>query len=210
MKVKKLLCLAIFLALSFSIAYGDWSKKPELRWTQLYRYDTRKDDHQLYTNRVSFTFDYLNKEESPLFKLTPYFEIRRNVDQGLWERKELGIEIGRDVTGWFYIGEAIQGVWVKDDYRDSGIYKKRDYAESETKLLFSRTLLDNEYVNLKGFILDEFTYDFGEGRGMRNEIAIGVIMPIGKYAEADIHWRHIDRIGHYDSDVLETVLTLVF
>ena len=45
---------------------------------------------------------------------------------------------------------------------------------------------------------------------MRNEVAIGVIMPIGEYVEAGINWRHIDRIGHYDSDVLETTLALVF
>jgi hypothetical protein len=209
-KVKNIICVVVFLAFSFSVSFAAWSKKPQFRWTQLYRYDVRQDDHRLYTNRLSFTLDYLNKEEEPLFKLVPYFEFRRNIEHDLWERKELGVEIGKDITPWLYIGAAIQRGWMKEDYRNKLDYEKRDYTESEIKLLFSRTLLNNKYVNLKGFVLEEYTYDFSEGRGMRNEVAIGVIMPLGKYVEADIHWRHIDRIGHYDSDTPEIALTLVF
>ncbi len=210
MKLKLLVWVSLFLLLLISITFAGWSKKPEFRWTQLYRYDLRQDNHQLWTNRLSSTFDYLNEKKNSLFKLTPYFEMRRNIDRNLWERKELGAEIGRDITPWLYIGEAIQRGWMKEDYRYYGNYEKRDYSESETRFLLSHALVKNKYINLKGFILDEYTYDFNKGAGTRNEVAIGVVTPIGKYIEVGINWRHLDRIHYYDSDTFETSITLVF
>ena len=207
---KKIFLVAVFLLLPFSVVFAGWSKKPEFRWEQLYRCDDRRENKELYTNRISLTFDYLNQEKSPLFKLTPYFEIRRNIDLDHWERKELGLEIGKNITSWFYVGQAIQKGWMKEDYRYSGFYETRDYVESENRVLFGHTILRNRHIHLKGFILNEYTYDFNVGKGMRNEVAIGLISPLYKFLEADIDWRHIDRVNHYDSDTFEFALAMVF
>lgn len=208
-KTRGLIALILIL-FSFSTSFAVWDKKPEFRWIQLYRYDSREDNHQLYTNRLSFTFNYLDNKEKSLFKLTPFFEIRRNIDKDLWERKELGVEVGKDIFPWLYLGDAIQHGWMKEDYHYPADYVKRDYTESETRLCFSHQLLSYKSLNLKGFVLNEYTYDFNVGAGVRNEVAIGLIVPVGKYLETGINWRHIDRIHYYDSDTFEATVTLVF
>lgn len=185
-----------------------WQKKPEFRLQQLYRYDMRNKGSDLYITRVSAAFDYLEASARILLRIMPFYEARRNLNDNIWERKEFGVEFGRDIFPWFYLGEAIQGVRLKDG--DHGNYHKRRTTESETRLLFSHNLVSIKSVKLKGYVLGEYTYDFDEGKGMRNEIAVGLIAPIGKYIETDINWRHIDRIHDWDADTLEASLTLVF
>jgi hypothetical protein len=199
------------LLLSFiSAALAGWDKKPEFRWNQLYRYDPRHSNHQLYTNRISSAFVYRDTQEKALFKLEPFFEARRNLGKGLWERKLLGIEMGKDIFPWAYIAEAIQQSWIKEDYKYYANYEKESHPESITRLLFSKNLLSGGHIKLKGFVLDEYTFDFDQGSGICNEVAIGVIAPITKYVETTINWRHIDRIHYYDCDTLEASVTLVF
>lgn len=170
----------------------------------------RRDEQDLYINRLSAAFDYLNKIEKPLFKVTPFFEIRRNIGRDSWERKELGVEISKDIFPWLYLGEAIQQGWMKEDYRYDYDVEKRRYAESETRVLFSHNLLESRYLEIKGFVLNEYNYDFNRGAGVRNEVAMGIKVSAGKHAEVDIHWRHIDRIHYFDSDNIEAGLTLIF
>ena len=210
MKIKILAGVGLFLLLFIAIVFAAWDKKPQFRWEQLYHYDLRQHNHQLFTNRVSLTFNYLDKEKAPLLKIAPFFEIRRNIDKDLWERKELGFEIGKDIFPWLYLGEAIQKGWMKEDDRYYANYEKRNYTESKTRLLLSHNLLPNKYIKLKGFILNEYTYDFDRDTSTRNEVAIGLIMPLGKYIETGINWRHIDRIHFYDSDTFEASVSLVF
>lgn len=210
MKIKLSLgCGLILLFINFGV-FASWDKRPEINFMQLYRYDLRQDNHKLYINRFSTTFNYLSNKVKSLFKLTPFFEIRRNINKDCWERKELGIELGKDIFSWLYFGEAIQKGWQKEDYRYYANYERRDYAELETRLLLKLPLLSHKYIKLKGFILNEYTYDLDRGAGKYNEVAIGLIVPIGRYMKTDINWRHIDRIHYYDSDVFEASLTLIF
>lgn len=210
MKIKLVFCCSLFFLFINSAAEASWDKKPEFRWQELYRYERSRNKHRLYNNRFSATFNYLDAEEKELFKITPFFEIRRNITKDFWERKELGVEIGKDIFPWFYLGETMQKGWMKEDYRNYTDYEKRNYTESETRLLLSHYFLSNKYIGLKGFILDEYTYDFEAESAARNEVAIGVIVPIGKYIETGINWRHIDRVSYYDSDTFEASLTLIF
>lgn len=210
MKPKIVVLAVLFLGLLVSAVFASWNKKPQIRWTQLYRHDLRDKDQELYANRLSATFSYLDKKEKPLLKLMPFFEFRRNVAEGFWERKEVGIEIGKDIFPWFYLGEGIQAVWLKEAYREVTTGKKRDSTEAETRFVFSHNLFSRKGISVKGYLLDEYTYDFGRGEGTRNELAIGLVTPIGKYVETNINWRHIDRIHDYDSDSIEASVTLVF
>lgn len=202
--------IGLFLFSLFSPVFAAWDKKPEFRWRQLYRYDLRQDNHRLYTDRISLAFDYLDKEEKSLLRLVPFFEIRRNLDKDIWERKEAGIEIGKDIFPGFYWGEAIQKGWMKEDYRYYANYEKRDHIDLETRLCLNHNILSNRYLKLKGFILNEYTYDLDRGAGRRNEVVAGLTIPFGKYIETDINWRHIDRIHYYDSDVFEASITWIF
>lgn len=200
----------LFLLLSASFSFAGGFQKLGVRLEEFYRYDLRQDDGQLFNTRISSNFNYLDTKETTLFKVTPFFEIRRNINRDSWERKELGVEIGRDIFPSFYIGEAIQAVWLREDYRNYTRNKRRDTAESETRLCFSRDILNSGRIKVKAFILGEYTYDFDIGSGVRNELTTGVIIPLAKYLQTCIDWRHIDRIHDFDSDTLETSLALLF
>lgn len=208
--IKVSILAGLFLFSHLSITFAAWGNKPEFRLEELYRFDIREDNHSLYTNRVSAAFIYLDKRDKALFKLMPFFEARRNIEKHLWERKEFGAEIGTDLLPWFYFGQAIQRALICEDYEIRQIYETRKNVESETKFLLSHNLISGKYIKLKGFILDEYTYDFNEGRGARNELAAGLIMPLNKHLETQVNWRHIDRIHFYDSDVLEGAVILIF
>jgi len=203
--------LTVFLVLqSFTGAYAGFEAKPEFRWLQYYRGDTRHEHDQLYASRVSAAFNYLNAQEKPLFKVIPFFEARRNFTSDLWERVELGAEAGKDVTPWLYVGEAVQYLWLHEQYLAYPSAKRRNSTESETRVVVSQYLLNKENFKLKGFFLNEFFYDFKKGAATRNEAAAGIIMPIGKHLEANVDWRHIDRIHDYDSDTVEAGATIIF
>jgi hypothetical protein len=209
-RAKSPVLISLFLLLFVSTLFAAWDKKPEFRWTQTYHYDSRQHNHRLYNNRFSAAFTYRNEQNNALFKLIPFFEMKRNTDKDIWQRKELGIEAGKDILPWLYFGEAIQKVWMRDDYRYYANYERRDYMESVTRVCFSQNLLSTKYLKLKGFILGEYFYDLDDGKGIRNDAVVGMIVPIGKYLETCINWRHIDRIHYYDSDTFEGSLTVVF
>jgi hypothetical protein len=208
------LSLTVLVLLSASAAFAGWEQKPQLRWSQWYRYDTRHDHDQLYVNRVSAVFTYKDKQDKQLFQVSPFAEARRNVEKNVWEREELGVEAGKDIFSWLYLGEAIQAVWLKEEYHRGDQFfswqKQRKTTEAETRLMLSHDLFSLRKIMLKGFVLDEYTYDMVLGSGTRNEIAFGVIVPLNKYIETALDWRHIDRIHDFDSDTLEATLTLIF
>lgn len=210
MKVKIFALTSLSLLLFFAFSYAGWEKKPEFHWQQLYHYDLRQENHQLYTNRLSLAFNYLDSANKSLVKIIPFFEIRHNIDSNVWQRKELGIEAGRDVFSWLYLGEAIQKGWMREDYQYCQVFEQKSYKESETRLCLTRNLISSKSIKLKGFALNEYAYDFDKGAGVRNELALGLSMPVGKYVETELNWRHIDRIHYYDSDTIEASLTLVF
>lgn len=198
MRGKALILTAIFL-LSISSAFAGWEKKPQLRWSQFYSYDTRRADHQLYANRISALFTYQGQQKQQLFKIMPFLEARRNVKRDIWEREELGLEAGRDIFPWFYLGEAIQAVWLREDYQRSdqqnyNWHKERKSTESETRFMFKRNILSIEQIEFEGFLLGEYTYDFEMGAGVRNETTLGIILPLNKNMETGVNWRRIDRI----------------
>jgi hypothetical protein len=205
-----LLICTWLLILDFSSVFASWERKPKFRWTQLYRYDLRQDNHQLYTNRISSTFYYMGNEDKALFEATAFFEARRNVNKDLWERKELGLELGRSIFNWLYLGQAFQKGWMNEDFRTYGSYEKMNYFESETRLLLGHTLLSIGNFDLKGYALNEYTYDFDEEKSKFNELVIGLILPISGFMVLNINWRHIDRIHYYDSDTFEGSFSIEF
>ena len=210
MKPRIIVLVVLFLGLLVSAVFASWNKKPQIRWMQLYRHDLRDEDQELYANRLSATFSYWDKKEKPLLKLMPFFEFRRNVAEGFWERKEAGIEIGKDIFPWFYLGEGIQAVWLREAYRQFPPGKSRDSTEAETRLVFSQNLFSHKGISVKGYLLGEYTYDFDRGEATRNEVTMGLITPIGKYLETSLSWRHVDRIHDFDSDALEISATFIF
>ena len=210
MYARTFLSLLFCLTLPFSYVFAAWDKKPEFRWTQFYRWDRHFNVNGIYSNRFSLSFSYLDGKGRPLFKIIPFFEMRRNFDVYLWERRELGVEIGKDILPCLYLGERIQQVWKNEEVTAPQKYEKENSVEAKTRLALSRKFFEKDSFNLKGFIIDEYTYDMNEGMGRRNEVIIGASAPLGKYWEAGLNWRHIDRTSYFDTDTFEASVTLVF
>ncbi len=210
MGIRRFVLLSFSLTLFFSSAFAGWDKKPEFRWKQFYRWDRHFNSDGVYSSRFSLSFGYSDGEKQPLFKVMPFFEMRRNLDADLWERRELGVEVGKDILAWLYLGESIQQVWKNEEWIKPQHYEKENTVEAITRLALSRRFFEKNSFYLKGFIIDEYTYDTDEGSGMRNEIMIGASAPLGKHWEAGLNWRHIDRIHYFDTDTFEAFATLIF
>ncbi len=206
----KLFLLAFSVVFSVSSAFAQWDKRPEFRWKQYFRYDSRIEIKSLYVNRYSLSFNYLDSKQQQLLKITPFFEMRRNFHTDLWEREELGLEIGKDIFPWLYIGQSIEKVWRNEDWHAPRFYERDRTTETRTRAVYTKSLIKNKSFTLKGSIADEFYFDADDGRLARNEVAIGVGMPLRKYLELGLNWRHIDRIDYYDSDTFESSVTLIF
>ncbi|MFH1507897.1 MAG: hypothetical protein ABIG46_05690 [Candidatus Omnitrophota bacterium] len=200
----------LLILFNFIYAEAFFDDKPQIRYKYTFRIEDRRDHRKLYLQRLSSVFTCRDSNDDNFFKLEPFFEIRRNLNADLWQRKELGLEIGRDIFDWLYLGESVQKLWRNEDYQHYKSFKKRDTAELETRLLFSHDLIAKDSFKMMGYILNEYTYDLRDGRATSNEISLGVTFPIHKYIEAGLNWRHIDRIHYYDSDNLEISATLVF
>jgi len=209
MKLKVIYLSSLILLLSGHCVFADWNSRPVIRLMQGYRNDFREDNHELYISRFSFTMDYFSEKKS-LFKITPFFELRRNIQREQWERKEAGIEIGMDIFKWLYLGESIQKIWAQEDCLYRQVYEKRDHLEAETRLYLSHNLSSTKPYSPKVFVLNEFAYEFDKGAAVRNELAAGIIIPLNRYLETQLNWRHIDRIRYYDSDTAEASVTLIF
>lgn len=201
-----LFCLTLFLP----SAFAGWSEKPVFSWTQFYRWDRHFNTDGIYSNRFALTLDYLDDEKKPLLKIMPFYEMRRNYDRNEWERREVGVEAGKNILPFLYLGESIQHVWRNEEVRQPLVYEKQNSLEAETRLVFSGNLLSKDSFSLKGFLTEEYTYVTDEGRSMRNEITAGMSVLFGKHWEFGLNWRHIDRISYFDTDTFEAFLTSSF
>lgn len=209
MKTRFLLC-AVLALLFASNAFAGWDKKPELRWQETYQYDARYKNHNLYINRLSAMFNYLDEEDKSLFKFTPFYEVRWNFKAGFIQRNFFGLEAGKDFLPWLYLGQAVQYGLMKEDYIDKYHFATRWYTETQTNLVLSHELFSKDWFKVNGYIQDKLIYDIRRGDLERNEAILGLTFPIGKYVEFGIDWNHIKRVKHYDSDTFEGSLTLVY
>lgn len=200
----------VFLFASQAYALPAWFAQPRFFFANGFRKTIDRDHRDLFISRASMMLQLLDKDKNSIIKFTPFVEVRRNFDLDIWERREAGFEVGRDFSPWFYLGITFQKVYKEEDYRYYINEDRRDKYESELRFLLSHKLISTKNFNLRGFLLNEYTYGYNRNEGTRNEVAIGVAIPIGKHLETSFDWRHIDRIHYYDSDTFESFVTLIF
>ena len=210
--MRKILLAFIFaLCLDCSAATADW-QKPEVRISNAYRYLVRE-RHSIYIQRGEIDFSYQrDSDRFSKFLFSPFIELHNNLQTDRLERKETGLEVGTDITPWFYIGESLQYTRYNYDWTDYIWHPRIKYAaEAETRIMFSLPVGSiGEDKKIRAFLLDEYTYSFRLTQPTRNELSVGVKAPLMRYLQGSFAWRHIDRIHDFDSDALEATLTLVF
>lgn len=198
----------VLLVSSRALAFFD--KRPQMRYKQSYSFEDRRSHRQLYSNRLSAGFSFNNAEGAQLFELEPFLGFRRDFRNNNWERKEAGLAISKKIFPWLSVSEAVAQVKAKEDWRHYRFYEKREFTESVSRLKFSHGLISNKFINLTGFLINDYIYDLRAGRGIRNEVIGGFAIPVGKHLETELCWRHVDRVHYYDSDNLELSATLLF
>lgn len=201
-----------FLLFSAAIASAEW-QKPQVNVTNTLRRLLREDE-SIYIQRASV--DFLYNTGNGLFskvKLSPFIELRNNLNRSnKLEHKESGIEIGADFVPWCYGGLSFQYTRYNYDWTNYIWHSRIKYAaEAEGILKFTLPVMElAEDKEIEAYLSDEFLYSFKLSEGTRNEVVLGLNVPLIKYLEANIDWRHIDRIHDFDSDAVEAGLILSF
>lgn len=201
----------LFLLLGNSSVFAQW-KAPELKLSNSYRYLLRE-HHGIYIQRGEVEFSYcFERDMFSRVKISPFIELRNNLQKDRLEHKEIGLTLGLDLTPWFYIAESLQYTRYNYDWINYIWHQRIKYAtEAETHVMFSfpvKEIGQDKQVRL--YLLDELTYSFRLDEVTRNETVVGFMVPLVKHLEGNFSWRHIDRVHDFDSDALELTLSLIF
>ena len=191
------------------ISFAEWLN-PQIKYSNIYHHDIRDSAKHFYGQRLATFFSYRDTEDRDVIIISPFFEIRRNIDRDLWERREAGIELGTDLFNWLYVGQTIQATRYKEDFKHYEKIDKGNYTETVIKLCASYDLLKNDNIHSIGFIANDYTFNIDKGKALRNEVSFGLKSPFFEFLETSINWRHIDRVHYFDSDTFEITASLVF
>lgn len=112
---------------------------------------------------------------------------------------KVGILGGINLIKWFYLLDDIH--FANNAKKDTFVWRSNLSANVPFKLF-------NLKPSLK--IFDEFSFDLKEGEGTRNDEGLGVNMPFTSFLSGYLGWRHADRIHSYDTDYIESVVTVTF
>jgi hypothetical protein len=114
---------------------------------------------------------------------------------------ELGGELGMMPFSWFYVGQGIHQAWLHDG---------NDQPEWEVRTLFTVPL--SLFTSLRTklpelYALNEYTYDLRRGSGIRNEMGVGLRIPLPMPRFSVLFgWRHVDWVHSSDMDQFEGAL----
>ncbi|PIU41454.1 MAG: hypothetical protein COS99_05365 [Candidatus Omnitrophica bacterium CG07_land_8_20_14_0_80_42_15] len=218
MNKKMVLCCLLAFILSFLVSFPLYAedKNWEIRNYQTVRLDDRREIDSTYLTRIEASFYYKIPSDLDIkFELKPFGEAQYKWDQGAWSRNEAGVETGFHVTEYAYIGESFQYAWL-DEYKKGTRFRNEDFLRNDTAELESRLEAHIPFVlNSKGYkitvvLIEEYTYSCEEERATLNEIGGRFVIPVFKYLDVALGWRHIDRIHEYDSDQLELTSIIKF
>ena len=208
-----LLCSVLLASLAFP-GFSTLAARPELRLTQGVRLSLREKSlvQDELVERASA--DWGGEWGRCRWWVGPFLEARRNLEEGLWSRIEIGAELRgspfhqwKAPFSWFQMASGLHRAWVKPG---------GDRIEWEIRALFD-VPLPWRLGPRRSFLyaLNEYTVDPASGEGIRNEIGAGLRVPIsfsssGLDLGLMLGWRHVDLIHGLDNDQFEGALQLRF
>ena len=157
------------------------------------------------------------------WNLSPFVEARWDIDDSKCSKVELGAEVGVKPLSWFYLGEGIYQRWFSPDVDLSDpahppgklrtLLPGNPHTESETRVLVDVPLPWSIHSRPLGlYALNEYVFDFNEGRSIRNEVAAGIKIPLPTSypVSASLGWRHVDLVHLLDVDQFEGSIQIEF
>lgn len=207
---KVILLILSFIVFSYSPASANIAAVP-MRYTMLYSNDIRHADENFWSNRLEAFFEkdiHLGSKEVTA-KMIPFVEQRYSIKRHKRERTMTGIEFGVEPADFLYIAEQLRYSWYSEASSRSSLIKRTNMPEALTKIIFSRQLIPGKET-LKGYAGSEYTYDFRDGRSTRVEVIAGLLAELSKGWQANVDWRHRDRIHDFDCDTFEASVSYDF
>jgi len=199
--LKNLLLLTVVVSFFCSCA-SVWAFQSSWRLKQGVRASLRSAKERIPSELLSRVQWELASEESH-WRLVPFLEARRDLDNSVWSRVELGGEVGFNPFKWFYLGQGLHYAWLDPDDND---------PEWELRMLLLAPLpwtVREKQVEV--YLVSEYTYNLGEGKGTRNEVGVGVRVPLPwERLSTTLGWRHVDLIHADDMDQFEGTLVARF
>lgn len=207
---KVILLILSFIVFSYSPASANIAAVP-MRYTVLYNNDIRHAEENFWSNRLEAFFEKdirLGSKELTA-KMIPFVEQRYSINRNKRERTMAGIEFGVEPVDFLYIAEQLRYSWYSKVSSRSSLIKHTNMPEALTKIIFSRQLIPGKEI-LKGYAGSEHTYDFRDGRSTRVEVIAGLLAALSKDWQANVDWRHRDRIHDFDCDTFEASVSYDF
>lgn len=223
-------CVAVAVLLAVQTpAQADWFNRTLWRLNaggriNLDSSDFDYDESERHTGDENFLIGRLALDTfSPIFGedgdllLAPFFESRFGVDDGTWERNEVGVRAGVYLDDYLPIPWGIQ-LNPRLDLQHAWLDGAGDQFELELgadlEIPMPVRIAPEMPVFLYAF--EEWTYDFRDGKGTRNEVGAGIGIPClrgetGRFTlTPKVGWRHLDFIKGADTDYLEILVELTF
>ena len=211
-RIKKSIFISfVILAFFCSLAYAA-IERPAARYSVLFNNDIRHSEENFYAHRVEVFFTKKLNGASGyemVGKMIPFVDLRYSVERRKRERTMTGVEFGLEPLSFFYVAQQFRYSWYSEALHETGIIENTNRPEALTKITLSHRLIPGKEI-VTSYLSGEYTYDFRDGRGARIETIIGLLTAFGKDWEANLDWRHRDRIHNADCDTFEASVAYNF
>jgi hypothetical protein len=193
MEMKTILLLSVTIFFISIPAYG-----LNFENTHTYRYDIRgSDGGDMYlvkaTLKDSISIEQIKRDLS----LGVFIEGQYAFDPDKFDFNKVGGLAGLKILKWLSVTEDI---YYSDKSKDT-TWRSKLTASFPFEIFNSKPSLK---------IFEEFRFNLDEGEGNRNDVGVGIDVPLTDIFSCYLGWRHADRIHSYDTDYVETKLTLSF
>ena len=166
-----------------------------------YLLDIRGDDGDIYRSCIT-----LNKKiESPEIEVSAFLDSQWNLETCKWEKVLLGLETGKSIWEYLYIGQSLQLISGEMlDYMPFSVESKS--LDTTTKIKVNIPFL--KYFSFCAF--EEYSLNIEEWRDGYNEVGVEFVYTPKKLFSISLGWRHTDRIHNFDTDYASMSLSFHF
>ena len=173
----------------------------ELKEKLEYLIDTRGDDGDLITNRISIH----KKLEAPDIDISLFNDVQWNFDTSDWEKILFGVEASKPLGEYFFIGQSLQSI--SGQILDYMAFDADSYS-FDTTTTIGITLPFLTHYSLR--VWEEYSVNLEHGRDEYTETLAKI-----NYAPKDSYslglgWRHTDRIHNLDTDYVSLSIQVDF
>ena len=173
----------------------------ELNTRDEYLLDIRNDDGDIYRSCIT-----LNKKiESPDLEISAFLDSQWNLETDRWEKILLGLETGKSLREYLYIGQSFQ--LISGEMLDYMAFRVDNKSfDTTTKVKLSIPFL--KYFSFCTF--EEYSLNIEEWRDGYNEVGVEFVYTPKKLFSISLGWRHTDRIHNFDTDYASMSLSFHF